>query len=502
MAPHARRSSAGQRGARRCADDGGPRSRGRGTRRTRVLRRRRREDRRGRAASLRRAPARVPRRRGHRCAALDRLRRAERGRRNEGPLRASRRPAPRRHGHREGDDARRRVGRDALLGEGARHRRRRVRIARARGRREGRRRSSRRARPRRHAAHAEAHAQPRRLPVDRRRRPGGRRGHRRRVAPARLHAGQGHLRSQTPGPDRGPGRLRALRRARHRRDRPAGANARLDAAAADAQRPPADLGGRRRHQLRDAGAGSALACLRRRAARRRHRRAVRARRREAHAAQRSGARSGARPAARLRRDEAARPGRHHGRRAFGDRQRDDVGLSRRRVLESDGDPGALAPPGLRQRRGLSLRARRRFRQRGARRRARVAAHRRDLRRPCRPARGRRWRAAAPRPGPGATPARDAPPRRRDSRRRHCTDLHASRIRLHPCRRRFRRDAAAVSLRPRDRGGFRRGGRAPLRLREHSHVAFGARAGDARRTPSPPPPCRRSRTGSSPATGRK
>ena len=192
------------------------------------------------------------------------------------------------------------------------------------GRREGRRRSSRRARSRRHAADAEAHAQPRRLPVDRRHRPRRRRGHRRRAAPARVHAGHGHLRGTTPGPDRGPGRLRPLRRARHRRHRPAGADAGLDAATARAQRPPADLGGRRRHQLRDARAGPAAARLRRRAARRRHRRALRARRREAHAAQRPGARSRARPPARLRREEAARPRRHHGRRALRDRQRDDV----------------------------------------------------------------------------------------------------------------------------------------------------------------------------------
>ena len=116
----------------------------------------------------------------------------------------------------------------------------------------------------------------------------------------------------------------------------------------DALRPAADLGGGRRHQLRDARAGPAAARLRRRAARRRHRRALRARRREARRCSTAGARSRARPSARRRRDEAARPRRHHGRRALGHRRRDDARLSRRRVLESDGDPGALAPPGLRR----------------------------------------------------------------------------------------------------------------------------------------------------------
>ena len=45
---------------------------------------------------------------------------------------------------------------------------------------------------------------------------------------------------------------------------------------------------------------------------------------------------------------------------------DDDRLPRRRVLESGGDPGQVAAPRLRERRRLSLRARRRFRQLAAR----------------------------------------------------------------------------------------------------------------------------------------
>ena len=189
------------------------------------------------------------------------------------------------------DDARRRVARHALLGEGARHRRRRERPAGARRRARARHAGARRARARRHADHAQDHAQPRRLPVDRRHR-------------ARRRGRHGRRRSRCPTSPRRPVTFDGVRpvrvdepeacprfvRAADRRHRSAGAHARVDEAAARALRPPLDLRRRRHHQLRDARARPAAARLRRPAARRRRRRALRARRREAHAAQRPGAR--------------------------------------------------------------------------------------------------------------------------------------------------------------------------------------------------------------------
>ena len=80
-----------------------------------------------------------------------------------------------------------------------------------------------------------------------------------------------------------------------------------------------------------------------------------------------------RPPARLRREEAAGARRHHGRRALGHQRHDDDGLPRGRVLEPGDHPGQVAAARLRQRRRLSLRARRRLRRLRARTRARHPA---------------------------------------------------------------------------------------------------------------------------------
>ena len=188
---------------------------------TALLRGRGGPDREGRSASERRPPARVSRgcRRGR--AAAHRLRRAQRRRRHEGPLRDRRRAASGRTPHRQGDDARRRIAGHALLGQRARHRRRRVRFARAsRGcRRRGR--LARRARPRRHADHAQDHAEPRRLPVGPRHRARRRGDHRCGARAARRRAGAGRRAARSaPSASRTPPPALASSRASSRGSTP------------------------------------------------------------------------------------------------------------------------------------------------------------------------------------------------------------------------------------------------------------------------------------------
>ena len=77
-------------------------------------------------------------------------------------------------------------------------------------------------------------------------------------------------------------------------------------------------------------------------------------------------------------------------------------------------------------------------------------------------------------------ARHATPRHRRCRRDDSHAVRAARTRVHARRRRFHRHAADLALRPRDRGGLRRGNRAPRRLRRDPGQALGARADDAAR----------------------
>ena len=190
------------------------------------------------------------------------------------------------------DDARRRVARHAVLGEGTRAGRRRERTARARcGRSLPAYAAARSARARRHAHHAEAHAQPRRLPVARRHRARCRRHRparrwRCRKSPSRASTFDGARAVRVED----SGGLPALRRALIDGIDPKAPTPGVDEAAAGALRPAFDLRRRRHHQLRDARARPAAARLRRPAARRRGRRALRARGREADAAERRGAR--------------------------------------------------------------------------------------------------------------------------------------------------------------------------------------------------------------------
>ena len=73
---------------------------------------------------------------------------------------------------------------------------------------------------------------------------------------------------------------------------------------------------------------------------------------------------------------------------------------------------------------------------------------------------------------------------RDSRGRDRRCVHAPGLSVRARRRRLRRHAAVAPLRPRDRGGLRRGGRAHPRLRPHSGDAERARAAHAARPGRP------------------
>ena len=283
LAAHPRRSAARHGGPLRHADDG--RTRGRG--------RRRRPRRRSPASSSRRSTRsrRIPnadRLRvctvdvGARERALDRLRRAERRRRHDGALRARRREAARRP-RRSAAPAVRGVEsqRHAVLGEGARALRRRLGPAALLDD------SLVPGTDLRDALALDDTLITLKLTPNRAdclsllgiaRDVAAITGAPLQCPPAPAVAGD-----QRRAPRRArrrPGGLPALRRPHDRGHRRDGADARLDEGAARAQRHPLDLGRRRRHQLRDAGARPAAARLRRPAARRRHRRPLRARRRD------------------------------------------------------------------------------------------------------------------------------------------------------------------------------------------------------------------------------
>ena len=253
-----------------------------------------------------------------------------------------------------------------------------------------------------------------------------------------------------------------------------------------ALRHPLDLRDRRHHQLRDARARPAAARVRQPAARRRHRRALRAARRNADAAERR--RCSRSSATCCSSATAAKPlglagimgGEHSG-------IADDTttvflegafwnpaviqGKMRRLGFQSDA--------GYRFERGVD------FELGAARRRARDAADPRDLRRTrgsarptCRARCRRARRCACARArvarllGVAISPDDD---RRRLQRGCAC--------RSRAQRRRFHRHAAVLSVRSRDRGGPRRGGRAHLRLRRDPGDAARARADDAARARS-------------------
>ena len=252
-------------------------------------------------------------------AVVDRLRRAQR---RAGPDRAVRAASARRCPAelriRQGGDARRRVAGHALLGERARPLRRRVGLACC---------STRRSRSAPICASAldlddavldaQAHAESRRLPVDRRLwRARSRRSPRHRVPCRRLPSAQ-HARKLTRGvrvedPLACPRFCGRVIEGIDATARHAG----VDEAAHRAQRHPLDLGRRRRHQLRDARTRAAAARVRRRACSM----AI-----SSFASRKPGetltllngqtARARSRPAARRRREEAAGSCRHHGRRA-------------------------------------------------------------------------------------------------------------------------------------------------------------------------------------------
>ncbi len=204
------------------------------TGRAAVRERRRGAHRTRRTAPQRRSPARVYRRCRRGRVAVHRLRRTQRGRRHAGAVRARGRRAPGRDGDQARDDARGRIARHAVLGEGTGHRRRRCGPAAAAGRPGAGHIVARCPRARRHADHAEDHAQPRRLPVGGRHRTRRRGRHRRAVDAARRDGRPGHVRRVARRARRGAEGVPAFRRAPDRRHRSARADAALDAGPARA----------------------------------------------------------------------------------------------------------------------------------------------------------------------------------------------------------------------------------------------------------------------------
>ena len=245
----------------------------------------------GEAPQRREALGHEGRRRGRR-AATDRLRREELRGRGRGAAREGRREPPGRPEDREGEAARHRVVRHALLREGAGARRGRERPPHpAEGRGAGH--PDRRGAPaRRRLPRDQRHPQPAGRALPRRDRARGRRDPREAGPAAGAEAGRGGDagRERSRGPDRRPGEVPPLRGARHRggEDRPLAA---LAAAAAGGVRRPLHLQRGRRDQLRPAGAGPPAPRLRPRQGRRpRDRGPDRARGREDHHARRQGAR--------------------------------------------------------------------------------------------------------------------------------------------------------------------------------------------------------------------
>ena len=142
-------------------------------------------------------------------------------------------------------------------------------------------------RPRRHDPHPQAHAQPRRLPLDVRHRARRRGAHGRSRTPARDGAGCARDHRDRARCASRDAAACGLLRPRHPRPGPDGEDAGVDGPPAGARGPPAAISARGHHQLRDARARPAHARVRPRAARGRHRRAHGAARRGAEAAQRA-----------------------------------------------------------------------------------------------------------------------------------------------------------------------------------------------------------------------
>ena len=154
------------------------------------------------------------------------------------------------------------------------------------------------ARPRRHADHAQAHAQPRGLPVDARAsRAKSARSPARRCKAAAVHEAPVRMQGHATGRGHGQRGVPALSRARRARHQRAGRHAALDGRAAGAQRHPPAAGAGRHHQLRAARARPADARLRPVAPQRRHRGAAGARGRNTRTAERPDRRTRPRHAA-------------------------------------------------------------------------------------------------------------------------------------------------------------------------------------------------------------
>ncbi len=162
----------------------------------------------------------------------------------------------------------------------------------------------------------------------------------------------------------------------------------------------------------------------------------------------------------------------------GDQRDNDHRVAGGRVLEPCRHSGKVAPDGVRERRRIPVRARRRLRRLQARGRARLTAHRRDLRRPRRTDRRRAGHDAAARSRSRATRARHASPRHRHLREDDRCVVRPAGLRVRARRRRFPRHAPFLSIRSRHRRRFHRGDRPSARLRRNPGGRGCARADDA------------------------
>ena len=283
--------------------------------------------------------------------------------------------------------------------------------------------------------------------------------------------------------------LPAIRRPRAARAQDRRADSIVDARAAAARRASADSTDRRRDELRDDRARPALACLRSRQARRPNRGAIRACERKPDALGRPRRHARRRHARDRRCARARRIGRRHGRQV-------DGGRRRRRTPFCSRAPSSLQPRSPVGRAvSVCTRTLRCASSAASTRRGKCAAIERatelllaDLRRAGRSGRSRRARTPTSRSGP---PSRCAV--------RAFTPFSASKCPTHEVAaiferlemrvashgRRLARDAAAVPLRHRDRGGPDRRGRPHVRLRRDTgHTRRGRRAARPRRLSGP------------------